>query len=83
MAVKTSHRRKGIGGELFARSLEKAERLWLEVRSKNSGAIRFYEKMGMRLVGKVDDYYDGDDALIMALEGKNAAPDMNAGQALW
>ena len=73
MAVKTSHRRKGIGTELFRYALERVERLWLEVRSKNSGAIRFYEKMGMRVVGKVDDYYDGDDAFIMVLDEKNEA----------
>ena len=67
MAVKTSHRRKGLGTELFRHALEKVESLWLEVRSKNDGAIRFYEKMGMRAVGKANDYYDGDDALIMVL----------------
>jgi len=71
MAVKTSHRRSGIGTELFRRALENRESLWLEVRSKNHGAIRFYEKMGMRAVGKANDYYDGDDALIMVLNEKN------------
>ncbi len=71
MAVKTSHRRNGIGTELFRHALENVESLWLEVRSKNHGAIRFYEKMGMRAVGKANDYYDGDDALIMVLNEKN------------
>ena len=71
MAVKTSHRRNGIGTELFRHALENVESLWLEVRSKNYGAIRFYEKMGMRAVGKANDYYDGDDALIMVLNEKN------------
>jgi ribosomal-protein-alanine acetyltransferase len=71
MAVKTSHRRNGIGTELLRHALRNVESLWLEVRSKNYGAIRFYEKMGMRAVGKANDYYDGDDALIMVLNEKN------------
>jgi len=65
MAVSPSHRRKGIATELFRHALEKSESVWLEVRSRNYGAIRFYESMGMRAVGKVEEYYDGDDALIM------------------
>jgi ribosomal-protein-alanine N-acetyltransferase len=74
MAVKTSHRRKGTGTELFRYALERVEILWLEVRAKNHGAIRFYEKMGMRTVGKVADYYEGDDALIMVLNKKKESP---------
>jgi [ribosomal protein S18]-alanine N-acetyltransferase len=70
MAVRRSHRREGIGRELFRHALERAKSLWLEVRSRNHGAIRFYESMGMRTVGKVDEYYDGDDALIMVLNEK-------------
>ncbi len=70
MAVKTAHRRKGLGTKLLRHALEETGSLWLEVRSKNYGAIRFYEKMGMRAVGKVDDYYGGDDALIMVLNAK-------------
>ena len=70
MAVKASHRRKGLGTELFRHAQEKVKSLWLEVRSRNYGAIRFYESLGMRPVGKVDEYYDGDDALIMVLNEK-------------
>jgi ribosomal-protein-alanine N-acetyltransferase len=74
MAVRTSHRRKGTGTELFRYVLERVEALWLEVRAKNHGAIRFYEKMGMRTVGKVADYYEGDDALIMVHNKKRESP---------
>ena len=70
MAVKTSHRRKGSGTELFRHALSEVEDLWLEVRSRNYGAIRFYEKMGMGAVGTVADYYEADDALIMVLNKK-------------
>jgi ribosomal-protein-alanine N-acetyltransferase len=66
-AVKVSHRRRGIGTLLFTHASQHArERLWLEVRSKNDGALAFYGKMGMKVVGRVPDYYTTDDALIMA-----------------
>ena len=66
MAVKSSHRRRGFGTRLFMQALEHVnDILWLEVRSKNHGAMKFYTKMGMHIVGKVAEYYEGDDALIM------------------
>jgi len=73
MAVKPVYRKKGFGRRLFMHASASAKRnLWLEVRSKNSGAIAFYERMGMRIIGKVANYYGNDDALIMAVsEGEN------------
>ena len=44
-------------------SLHKA--LWIEVRSKNEGAIAFYKKLGFSIKGRYKNYYDGDDALAM------------------
>jgi ribosomal protein S18 acetylase RimI-like enzyme len=71
MAVKTSRRRKGLGRMMFTHARNHVEgKLWLEVRSKNSGAVRFYESLGMRIRGKVPGYYETDDALIMVLEGE-------------
>jgi len=68
-AVRVYHRKKGLGSLLFAHASQHAdERLWLEVRSKNDGAIAFYRKMGMKVVGRVPDYYTNDDALIMVVE---------------
>lgn len=67
-AVKRSHRRKGFGTMLFNHALKTAKsRLWLEVRSKNVGAIGFYRRLGMRIVGEIPDYYETDDALVMLL----------------
>ena len=67
-AVKPVHRRKGFGKMLFLHALKSAKkRLWLEVRSKNSGAIAFYKSMGMEITKKVMNYYGDDDALIMVL----------------
>lgn len=69
-AVRPSHRRKGFGRSLFKHASEQSfGKLWLEVRSKNTGAIGFYQRIGMRIVGKVQGYYHGDDALIMILDG--------------
>jgi ribosomal-protein-alanine N-acetyltransferase len=71
MAVKPLHRRKGFGRRMFAHARDHAEKkLWLEVRSKNTGAIRFYEAMGMTIRGRVPRYYETDDAFIMVLDGK-------------
>ncbi len=67
-AVKPAYRRKGFGKMLFMHALKCAkERLWLEVRSKNNTAIRFYKKLGMKIVGKIPNYYETDHALIMVL----------------
>ena len=69
-AVRPSHRRKGFGRKLFLHASEQSYgKLWLEVRSKNTGAIGFYQRIGMRTVGRVEGYYHGDDALIMILDG--------------
>jgi ribosomal-protein-alanine N-acetyltransferase len=71
MAVKPCFRRKGFGKKLFMYALRCAEkRLWLEVRSKNRGAIEFYKRLAMKIVGKLPNYYDDDDALIMVFSEK-------------
>lgn len=70
-AVKPIHRRKGFGRMLFMHALKSVKkRLWLEVRSKNSGAIAFYKRLGMKISGKVTNYYGNDDALIMVFSEK-------------
>jgi ribosomal protein S18 acetylase RimI-like enzyme len=69
MAVKPSLRRRGLGRMMFAHAREHANQgLWLEVRSKNTGAIHFYESMGMKIRGKVAGYYEKDDALVMGMD---------------
>ena len=65
-AVKPAQRRKGFGRMLFTYALNHAEkRLWLEVRSRNDIAIKFYENMGMKKIRKTRNYYGDDDALIL------------------
>jgi ribosomal-protein-alanine N-acetyltransferase len=70
MAVVPEQRRRGFGRMLFEHAGQGSERrLWLEVRSRNGPAIEFYKKMGMAVVGKIADYYETDDALVMISKG--------------
>ena len=67
-AVKAAHRRRGFGTMLFRYALKYVDRkVWLEVRSRNIGALEFYKAMGMRVSGRVPNYYGKDDVLIMVL----------------
>jgi [ribosomal protein S18]-alanine N-acetyltransferase len=68
-AVKGTQRRRGYGTVLFRYAIKNADRrVWLEVRSRNTGAIGFYKAMGMRVSERVLNYYGKDDALVMVLE---------------
>jgi len=68
-AVKAAQRRRGFGTGLFRYALKHMDRkAWLEVRSRNTGAIEFYKAMGMRASGSVPHYYGKDDALVMVLD---------------
>jgi ribosomal-protein-alanine N-acetyltransferase len=67
-AIKQSYRRKGFGKMLFMHALRCVKKgLWLEVRSRNHGAIEFYKRLGMKIIGDIPNYYRDDDALIMRL----------------
>lgn len=69
-AVRPAYRGKGFGRRLFLHASEQSfGKLWLEVRSQNTGAIGFYQHIGMKIAGRIHGYYHGDDALIMILEG--------------
>jgi ribosomal-protein-alanine N-acetyltransferase len=68
-AVRTGNRKKGLGSKLFMHALAHTEKgLWLEVRTRNDGAIAFYKRMGMHIIGKIPRYYENDDALVMVLK---------------
>lgn len=67
-AVKVAYRRRGFGTMLFRHALNYVDRkVWLEVRSRNTGALEFYKGMGMKVSGRVPYYYGNDDALVMVL----------------
>jgi ribosomal-protein-alanine N-acetyltransferase len=64
--VKKSQRRKGFGKLLFMHALNCVKSgLRLEVRSRNHGAIAFYKRLGMKVVGVAPNYYKDDNAIIM------------------
>jgi len=71
IGVSPRYRRRGVGQLLVRRTehqfaLELATGVQLEVRVSNSGAQRFYQRMGYRPVFGIDQYYaNGEDALVM------------------
>ena len=73
IVVASTARRMGIGRSLMhswveQMQQERAERLFLEVRVSNIGAIKLYESFGFSGTGKRVGYYQPDleDALVMA-----------------
>ncbi len=68
IVVNPEYRRKGLGTKLIFHALTQVKKMvWLEVRSKNLGAILFYRSIGMKTSGKIPGYYENDDALVMML----------------
>ena len=72
IAVDQSHRRCGIGKELFEAlsayiTKRGIARLFLEVREKNAAAVAFYKNQGFQEVGRRKNFYSNptEDALIM------------------
>lgn len=75
VAVHPDFRRKGIAESLILELVEalkerKSHCLMLEVRASNFGAIKLYEKLGFREVGRRKNYYRNprEDALILRKE---------------
>ncbi len=72
LAVEPKKRKMGMGTKLLEEILRYARRkgakeVYLEVRTKNASARRFYEKKGFIEKGFKKRYYSDDDAVIMAL----------------
>lgn len=60
--VLEEYRKQGIGSKL----LEYFDKdISLEVRESNKTAIEFYEKNGFKIVAKRNNYYNGEDGLLM------------------
>lgn len=74
LAVDPSARRRGIASELLQSSLGHYrtvgfERVLLEVRASNHGAIELYRRHGFQSTDRLPDYYgDGEEAIRMATE---------------
>jgi [ribosomal protein S18]-alanine N-acetyltransferase len=72
LAVKPLYRRRGIASCLVKHILAEwqrkdVQRIYLEVRESNVGAINFYEGMGFQRVGRRKRYYaePEEDALVL------------------
>ena len=72
IAVREQHRGKGVGTMLMRSSQEAmltkaATESYLEVRVTNSDAISLYQRLGYKVVSRLEAYYkDGEAALVMA-----------------
>ena len=73
LAVRKEYRNHGIGSMLLAQFLrEGANRgihfVSLEVRASNLPAIRFYQRFGFMLTGRIKEYYsNGEDGYTLKL----------------
>ncbi|MBV9832697.1 MAG: ribosomal protein S18-alanine N-acetyltransferase [Marmoricola sp.] len=73
IAVRPSHRRTGVGRQLLAAAVDaasrtEADRMLLEVRADNRGALAFYAAQGFVEIDRRDRYYaDGTEAIVMRL----------------
>lgn len=71
IAVSEKFRRQGLGERLLASFIEKCrekggEKIFLEVRSRNTPAISLYKKAGFEEISVRKGYYGDDDAVIFA-----------------
>ena len=76
--VSGEHRGRGVGAALVQALADRARRerahcLWLETQTANYPAVQFYRRVGFRLCGLDDRFYDpdvnpGDVALFFALD---------------
>ncbi|MEM1538446.1 MAG: ribosomal protein S18-alanine N-acetyltransferase [Candidatus Nezhaarchaeales archaeon] len=70
IATRPDVQARGIGRALLEALIERlrgrgANRFRLEVRVSNIVAIKFYEKMGFKVLGVIKSYYeDGEDAIV-------------------
>ena len=69
--VKEDYRNKKVGTKLLIFLIESnkdKKNITLEVNSKNTIAIRLYEKLGFKKVAKRKGYYEGIDGYLMELK---------------
>jgi len=77
LCVAKQHQRQGVGLLLLQHlfdtgQLQKARRLFLELRSSNTAALALYKSMGFEQIGERRDYYRNkagrEDAVVMAAD---------------
>lgn len=71
LATDKKFQRKGFGTKLIEHAIQTLEKsacygIWLEVRSSNIPAKRFYMNRAFKQIGQIDEYYsDGEPADIL------------------
>jgi ribosomal-protein-alanine N-acetyltransferase len=76
LAVQPEYRRSGLGRSMMA-WLEKSchtagiQTVRLEVRVSNKAALRFYRKLGYRVIARVAGYYDRREAAAIMARNLN------------
>lgn len=71
IAVSPQYRSLGVGSQLVWTAYEvlkqkKAVKFFLHVRTANDRAIKFYERLGFKLLKKIEEFYSwGEDAYRM------------------
>jgi ribosomal-protein-alanine N-acetyltransferase len=74
LAVQDTHRKKGIASALLAQFIKEMKqqyvtRVELEVRTSNTGALRFYQSRGFLLQATLKQFYqNGENAYSMRKE---------------
>jgi [ribosomal protein S18]-alanine N-acetyltransferase len=74
LAVKKRYRRRGVGAQVV-QWLEKVActagiaNIFVQARNTNTGAIRFYEKLGFHIIGEAQGYYQGRESAVIMCKG--------------
>ncbi|TFG23609.1 MAG: GNAT family N-acetyltransferase [Promethearchaeota archaeon] len=73
LCVKPEERRKSYGRKIIEFGLKKMikselNHCYLEVRESNFTARRLYERVGMRYISKLNNYYLNEDGLVYTIE---------------
>lgn len=73
IAVHPVHQRKGIGVDLVRTIAVRARdtdlnRIYLEVKVSNTGALAFYKTLGFTEISKLKGFYENEDALVLIKE---------------
>jgi ribosomal-protein-alanine N-acetyltransferase len=83
LAVAKGNRRQGQGTTLSRQMMNSfaargVQRVFLEVRESNLGAIAFYKKLGFRQVGRREGYYQQPVEAALILEHSTNNPQLGA-----
>ena len=76
ISISPNFQRQGAGRKMLEHLIEyarpRAEKIFLEVRPSNPGAIRLYQKIGFKEIGRRKDYYPAkygrEDAIMYELD---------------